>query len=464
MTGPSRTSLHPARLAAFREVFDGEVVLPDDPAYEAARTVWNAMIDRRPAIVVRPTSAAAVLDALRFGRDEDLPIAVRSGGHSLPGHSTCDDGIVIDLARMRGVSVDPERRMARVNGGALLGELDDAAQAYGLACNSGTVSHTGVAGLTLGGGMGRLQRRLGLTIDALRAVDIVTADGRRSRVSDEEHADLFWGLRGAGANFGIVTAFEFHLTPIGPTITRGMLTYPGERARDVVAAFVDTMSAAPDELMASLVIGRATEDRDLPASLVGTPIVTLSITYVGGDAARDLAGLTTLGPPVAGALEEQSYLESQHANDAGLAWGHRVYAKSGFLGSIPDELVDAMVAHVADAPGDDVYSIWAQGGALGRIPDDATAFPGRSAPYWIGAETQWDDPDLDDAHIGWSRRAIALTEPYRLGGSYVNDASDHGDDPQVRAIYGAAAYDRLVELKRAWDPDNVFRLNQNIRP
>ncbi len=193
-------------------------------------------------------------------------------------------------------------------------------------------------------------------------------------------------------------------------------------------------------------------------------MVVLSITYVGNDPDHDLAGLMALGPPIAGTLGRQTHLESQHANDAGLAWGHRVYTKSGFLGAMPDVLVDAMVAHVADAPGDDVFSIWAQGGALGRIPDDATAFTGRDAPFWIGAETVWDDPALDSAHIEWSRRGIALTEPYRVTGVYVNDVSDQGDDSHIRAIYGDAKLDRLVELKRAWDPDNVFRLNQNIRP
>jgi FAD/FMN-containing dehydrogenase len=464
MDRSSSNALSPTRLAAFRDRFDGQIVLPADPGYESARAVWNGMIDRHPAIIARPASAAAVVEALRFGREEDLSIAVRSGGHSLPGHSTCDDGIIIDLSLLRGATVDPQRRIARVNGGALLGELDDAAQAHGLACNSGTVSHTGVAGLTLGGGMGRLQRKLGLTIDALRAVELVTADGHMVRTSDREHPDLFWGLRGAGANFGIVTAFEFELWPIGPTITRGLLTYPGERARDVMAAFTDTMAQAPDELMASVVIGRATADRGLPESLVGTPVLTLGIAYVGSKPDGDLAGLTALGPPTVGGVGPQTHLESQHANDAGLAWGHRVYSKSAFLGSIPDALVDAMVAHVAESPGDDVYSIWAQGGAMGRVPDDATAFTGRDAPYWIGAETQWDDPDMDAAHVGWARHAIALTEPYRVVGSYVNDASDPSDDAQLRMIYGPAKLDRLVAVKRAWDPDNVFRLNQNIRP
>jgi hypothetical protein len=224
------------------------------------------------------------------------------------------------------------------------------------------------------------------------------------------------------------------------------------------------MADAPDELMASLIIARAGEDAGLPPGLVGTPIVIVSVTYVGHEAAADLARLLALGPPVAGELTEQTHLASQHANDETLRWGRRVYTKSAFLGSIPDALVDAMVAHVADAPGDDVFSIWAQGGAMGRVAQDATAFTGRQAPYWIGAETMWDDPALDDDHIGWSRTAYSLTEPYRDIGGYVNDATEHGDEAAVRTLYGDATYGRLVDLKRAWDPENVFRLNQNIRP
>lgn len=356
------------RLRTFRDAFGGVVVLPGDDAYDAARAVWNGMIDRRPAIVVRPLNAADVIAALRFARDEDLIVAVRSGGHSMAGLSTCDDGIIIDLARMRGVTVDPDRRVARCNGGALLGELDDAAQAFGLACNVGTVSHTGIAGLTLGGGMGRLQRKLGLTIDCLRAVELVTADGRLVRASADENADLFWGMRGAGPNFGIVTALEFNL-------------------------------------------------------------------------------------------------EAQHAYDDSMGWGHRVYTKSGYVSSLPDALVDAFVDHAAGSPpGEDVFSIWAFGGAVGRIPEEATAFQGRTAPFWVGTETQWDDPADDQSHRAWARTGIGLIEPYRVVGGYVNDVSETGDDALVRSVYGDAKYERLVALKRAWDPDNVFRLNQNIRP
>src|SRR5688500_11149104 len=233
---PTRT-IDPTRLSAFRARLSGEVILPGEAGYDTARKVWNAMIDRHPALIVRPSRPADVATALRFARDEDLVVAVRSGGHSLPGLSTCDDGIVIDLARLRGVTVDPEQRMARVAGGTLLGDLDRAAQEYGLACNVGTVSHTGVAGLTLGGGMGRLQRKLGLTIDSLRAVDVVTADGRVVRASEAQNPELFWGMRGAGANFGIVTAFEFRLHPLEGTVTHGTVTHPLERVEELAECF-----------------------------------------------------------------------------------------------------------------------------------------------------------------------------------------------------------------------------------
>ena len=362
------------RLRAFRDHFSGEVVLPDDETYDASRAVWNGMIDRRPALILRPTSTDEVVAALRFARDEDLAIAVRSGGHSLPGHSTCDDGVIIDLAGMRGVTVDPERRVARCNGGARLAELDDAAQAVGLACTAGTVSHTGIAGLTLGGGMGRLQRKLGLAIDCLRAVELVTADGRQVRASADDNADLFWGMRGAGPNFGIVTALEFDLAPIGPTISRGFLVYSADRARDVFAAFREFGPTAPDDVFTSMIVGQAEEADELPAAMLGEPVVVVSIAFVGSeqDADRILAPLLSLGAPLSGGVRRVPYLESQHANDESMGWGHRIYTKSGFVNALPDELVDALVDHVTESPpGEDVFSIWAFGrrhrpGARGR--------------------------------------------------------------------------------------------------
>ena len=266
--------LAPAALGAFRDVFAGEIVTPGDPDYDAARVVWNGMIDRRPALVVRPTSTEDVVAAVRLAREQSLLVAVRGGGHSIPGHSTCDSGIVIDMQRLRGAEVDPSARTARVRGGALLGELDQAAQEFDLACPVGVVAHTGVAGLTLGGGMGRLQRKLGLTIDNLLAVELVTADGRLVRASEEENADLFWGLRGAGANFGIATAFEFRLHPVGPAVTHGLVLHPIDRARELAALFRELAESAPDEVTATFGLGLAVPADEYPPEVAGRPVVS----------------------------------------------------------------------------------------------------------------------------------------------------------------------------------------------
>ena len=282
--------------------FAGEIVRPDDPGYDAARAVWNSMIDRRPALIVRPTGNDDVVAALRFAREQDLIVAVRCGGHSIPGFSTCDDGIVIDLSRMRGADVDPERRIARVRGGSLLAELDDAAQAHGLVCPVGVVSHTGVAGLTLGGGMGRLQRKLGLTIDNLLAVELVTADGRVVRASEDENPELFWGMRGAGANFGIVTSFEFRLHPFEGQVTHGTVTHPIERAEELAERFRELVEEGPDELWTSFGMALGGDGRG--------PVASVSVLHSGSpaDAERDLAGLRALDDPLEDSVEAKPYL------------------------------------------------------------------------------------------------------------------------------------------------------------
>jgi FAD/FMN-containing dehydrogenase len=452
---------------AFRERFAGEVVLPDDPGYDAARAVWNGMIDRRPAIVARPSGAADVVTAVRFAREEDLLVAVRSGGHSIPGLSTCDDGIVIDLSRMRGVRVDPQRRTARVNGGALLAELDHEAQAFGLVCPVGVVGHTGVAGLTLGGGMGRLQRKLGLTVDSLRAVDVVTADGRLVHASADENADLFWGMRGAGPNFGVITSFEFLLHPFEGGVTRGWVVHPIERVGGLASFFREIAETGPDELTATLGVGWATPAEDYPPEVAGQPVALLSVLHCGpADVAeRDLAGLRAFGPPVVDTISRTTYLETQHVNDEAMAWGHRFYMKSGFLAAFTDEVLDVWVRHVTSAPagGDCSLGAWTWGGAIARVAEDATAFTGRSATFWVAAEAMWDDPSGDGEHRAWARSAMADLQPFMSTGQYVNDVAEGGEDV-VRSVYGDAKYERLVGLKRAWDPDNVFRLNQNVRP
>jgi FAD/FMN-containing dehydrogenase len=447
--------LRPAALDAFRDAFAGEVILPRDPGYDAARVVWNGMVDRRPALVVRPTSTADVVSAVRFARGQDLLVAVRGGGHSISGLSTCDGGIVIDLSRLRGAEVDPATRIARVNGGALLGELDDAAQAFDLVCPVGVVSHTGVGGLTLGGGMGRLHRKLGLTIDNLLAIELVTADGRVVRASDEENADLFWGLRGAGPNFGIATSFEFRLHPLAQAVTFGIVLHPLERASELAALFRTFVESAPDEVMATFGLGHD----------AGRPVAWINACHCGplDQADRDLAPIRAYGPPLVDTFRPIPYLDVQHANDDAMEWGHRFYMKSGFTPSLPDELVARCVERVSQAHNGAEVSIWSWGRAIGRVAEDAMAFTGREAEYWVSAETLWDDPEADEANTAWGRGTMAALEPFTMAGRYVNDVAEAGDDV-VRSIYGDAKYKRLVALKRAWDPDNVFRLNQNVRP
>jgi hypothetical protein len=436
--------------------FRGEIVRPEDSGYDQARRVWNGMVDRRPAMIVRPDGVEDVAAAIRFGREEDLPIAVRCGGHSIPGLSTCDDGIVIDLSRMGGAEVDPAARIARVGGGALLAELDQAAQEHGLVCPVGVVSHTGVAGLTLGGGMGRLMRRFGLTIDNVLAVELVTADGRVVRASEDEHPELFWGLRGAGANFGIATSFEFRLHPLDHPITYGAVTHPLGRARELAALWRDLADNGPDDLFLSF----GTENDNGGAAYV-TALHSGSVAQ----AERDLAELRAFGPPLADTIGPKPYLETQGLNDEPHGWGHRFYMKSAFLPALPDEAVDVCVEHATRAPDgtESSFSTWAWGRRIADVPEDGTAFTGRGAAAWIAAESMWDKPELDDECRTWARDALADLAPFATDGRYVNDVVEVGADVP-RTIYGDAKYERLVALKREWDPDNVFRLNQNIQP
>jgi FAD/FMN-containing dehydrogenase len=441
-------------LSSFRERFAGEIVLPDDPAYDGARAVWNGMADRRPALVVRPPGVDDVVSALRFAREEELVIAVRCGGHSIPGLSTCDDGIVIDLSRMRSVEVDPERRVARISGGSLLGDLDGAAQEHGLVCPVGVVSHTGVAGLTLGGGMGRLQRKHGLTIDNLLAVELVLADGRLVRASEEEHPELFWGLRGAGSNFGIATWFEFRLHPLDHAITYGTVTHPLGRARELAALWRELAENGPDEVFLSFGVTNE-EEAYLTALHSGPP----------DRAERDLADLRAFGPPVSDSIKAMPYLETQHLADEAQQWGHRFYMKSAFLPALPDAAVDVLVERAPRAPAGSEcgFSTWAWGRRIADVPEDGTAFTGRNAAAWLAAEAMWDDPTLDEECRSWAREALADLAPFASDGRYVNDVAEVEAD-LARTVYGDAKYERLVALKREWDPDNVFRLNQNIQP
>ncbi len=465
MASDALAGLTREHLNRLRETFGGEVITPGDDAYDDARRVWNAVFDRRPAILVRPTSVGDVATAIRFGREGDLEIAIRCGAHSNVGHSTTDGGLVIDLSRFRGVTVDPRRRIARAKGGALLGELDVAAQAHGLVCPVGAVGHTGVGGLTLGGGMGRLQRHFGLTIDSLRAVEIVTADGRTERASESEEPDLFWGIRGAGANFGVVTAFEFDLHEFGPLLHRGVRVYPASALHEVWSMFRDFGAVAPDELALILSIGRAEPAANYPESVAGRPIVMVAYNHSGDAAAveRDVAPLRTGPEPISSSDGSQPYLEVQTANDLAMGWGSRSYIMGGYANDFRPEALDALVEHAAAGPAEGSFSITVQGGAMGRVPDGAMAFTGRDARFEMSADSDWDDLALDMTQRDWVRRAMAIVEPDAVTGRYVNEVSDPGPE-QTRAIYGDAKLARLTALKRAWDPDNVFRLNHNIAP
>jgi FAD/FMN-containing dehydrogenase len=455
--------LDPSAVASLRDALAGEIVEPSDPEYDAARMVWNGMIDRRPALVARCARSADIVSAIRFAQEQDLRVAVRSGGHSVAGFSTCDGGIVIDLSLMRGARVDPEGRVARVNGGALLGELDHEAQSFGLACPVGVVSHTGVAGLTLGGGMGRLQRRYGFTVDNLLSVDLVTADGQLIVVSEGENAELFWGIRGAGANFGVVTSFKFKLHPVEPIVSQWSAVYPVDRASEIGARFDEFQMEGPDVVMPTLAF-RTVGPQDPWPDLIGQPVVVAGAMHSGPveEAERDLRPLRAEGALV-DTLTQESYLSVQALGDEAMAWGKRFYMKGGYTNAITDEVVDVCVEGVVEAPGDCGIGFWAQGGALNRLPEEAMAFTGRHARFWVGVEAFWEEPARDEDFRGWGRDTWDALTPFAAAGHYVNDVVETGEGI-VRSIYGPAKYERLVSLKRAYDPDNTFRLNQNISP
>ena len=442
-----------------------DVVTPEDAEYEEARRLWNAIHDRRPAVIARPANAEEVAAAIAFGRDRDLEIAVQSGGHAAAGFGGPDGAIVINLSKMRGVEVDPRTRTGRANGGALLGELDVAAQAHGLVCPVGVIGHTGVAGLTLGGGIGRLQRHFGLTIDNLLAVELVTADGRFVRATETEEPELFWGLRGAGWNFGIATAFEFRLQPFGPDLHRGVLTYPAGQVHEAWGLFRDFAATAPDDFALIFGIARAGADEGYPDDAIGKPSPFIAWNHSGSaaDAARDSAALLAGPARLTETIASQPYLEVQTAHDLALGWGNRSYIRSHNSRDIRPEALDAIVELVASAPALASFSATARGGAIGRVAEDATAFAGRSEPFDLSADSDWQDPADDEANIGWCRRVMDVVEPDRTLGGYPNGNSDAGPD-ESRRIFGDAMLARLAELKRAWDPDNVFHVNPNISP
>jgi FAD/FMN-containing dehydrogenase len=442
-----------------------EVIAPDDAGYDDARRLWNAIHDRRPAVIARPATAQQVAVAVAFAQDHDLETQVKSGGHSAAGLRGVDGGLEIDLSGMRGVTVDPSTRTARANGGALLGELDVAAQAHGLVCPIGVIGHTGVAGLTLGGGVGRLQRNFGLTIDNLAAVEIVTADGRIVRATETDEPELFWGLRGAGWNFGIATGFEFRLQPFGPDLHRGVLTFRSAELPEVWGLFDDYARRAPDALALIFGIASAGRDEGYPDDVAGGPVAYIAWNHSGSVEAheRDTAPFRALPKPLTTTIGSTPYLEVQTAHDLAFAWGSRSFIKSHNADAVRPEALERVVQLVAAAPGDSSFSVTALGGAIARLPEDATAFAGRGLTYDVSADSDWEDAADDVANIDWCRRVMAVVEPDRGLGAYPNGNADTGPE-ETRRLYGDAKLARLAALKRTWDPDNVFHVNPNVRP
>jgi FAD/FMN-containing dehydrogenase len=452
-------------LGQLRGSFSGELVRPGDATYDRHRRVWNGSIDRFPTVIARCRGVADVTAAIRFARDTGLPVAVRGGGHSYPGHSVCDGGIVIDLGLMKGIRVDPQKRTARVHAGVLWGELDHETQAFGLATTGGFVSHTGVAGLTLGGGIGWLHRKHGLTIDQLVSVDLVTAEGDLVKASEAENPELFWGLRGGGGNLGIVTEFEFRLHPVGPAVLAGPIYWPIEKAHELLRYYRDWIADAPDELMTIAMQRRAPAVDYVPAELHGELIVAVTCCYAGAieDGDEVLRPLRAFGPPVLDLCRAKPYVNHQTMFDAAYPHGWHYYFRACDVAELSDDVIDVMVEH-----GNRIVSpvttvgLWQMGGAVARADESATAFNGRNAGFTFNINGNSKTAHGFEAEREWARAYWSALAPHHTS-VYVNFLMDEGEQ-RIRQAYGDAKYERLKALKRAYDPTNTFRLNQNISP
>jgi FAD/FMN-containing dehydrogenase len=434
----------------------GGALLAGTDGYEAARRVWNGLVDKRPAAILRCASASDVVEAVEVARASGLTIAVRGGGHSIAGASVCDGGLVIDLSGMKAIRVDPDRRIARAGPGLTLGEFDAATQAHGLATTMGVNSDTGIAGLTLGGGFGRLARKHGLACDNLLSAEIVLADGRVVSASAIENTDLFWAIRGGGGNFGIVTEFQYRLHPLGPRILGGLLLHDFAHAREVLRFYREFSADAPDEISADAVFLISPE---------GQRLLAISACYVGpiDEGERALRALRAFGSPVQDLIAPVAYTALQASADPLFARGRRYYWKAQFLKEISDTAIDALIDGYAGATSPLSLAVLQQvGGAIARADSDATAYGNRDAAYDCFPAAIWEEPMEDERHIAWARAFWEAMRPFATAGVYANNLGEEGE-ARVRAAYGAN-YARLAALKAKYDPDNLFRLNQNIRP
>ena len=462
----SATTLSPELITELRGKVRGAVLAPGESGYDAARTIWNAMIDRRPALIIRAAGAADVIQAVTLARTHGLVIAIKGGGHNIAGNAVGDGGLMLDLSAMKSVRIDPRARTARVEPGVTLGEFDREAQAFGLATPVGINSTTGIAGLTLGGGFGWISRRYGLTVDNLIAADVVTADGKLLRASATESPGLFWAIRGGGGNFGVVTSFEYRLHPVGPEVMAGLIIFPQDNARTLLRQYRKITARAPRELTAWVVLRKAPPLPFLPAEVHGTDIVVFAVCYCGDLAKgkKAVAPLRALGKPLADIVGPMPFAGWQTAFDPLLTPGARNYWKSHDFAKLSDPLIDLLVDHAGRVPTPETEVVLVHiGGAVNNVPVIATSYPHRNVEHIVNVHTRWSHPSQDQSCIAWARQLFDAMAPHSTGGVYVNFMpEDEGQRVKIGA-YGRN-YKRLTTLKAKYDPRNLFRMNQNIKP
>ncbi|MHB1416828.1 MAG: FAD-binding oxidoreductase [Chloroflexota bacterium] len=445
----------------------GEVLRPGGEGYEEARHVWNGMIDKRPYLIARCDGVIDIVESVNFARAHDLSVAVRGGGHNVAGMAVSDGGLVIDLSHMREVLVNHEERTARVQGGANWGDVDKETQKFGLATPGGIVSDTGVAGLTLGGGLGWLRRKYGLSCDNLTSVDVVTADGRLLIANEHENADLFWGLHGGGGNFGVVTSFEFRLHPAGPEVMFAYAFYPIEVAADALRFYRNWSATAPDEISSIFFLATTPQASSFPAEAQGVPCLVVAACYAGevDEGERALQPLRQLGTPIVDLSGPRPFVEVQTIFDEEYPRGRQYYWKSLYLDDFGDEAIARLLSLAAQAPSPlTTVDIWQLGGAISHVATDETAIARRRAPFLLNAESNWEDPAEATANIDWTRRCVAEMQQYSKGGLYLNFPGFLEEGQKGLAATFGNNYERLVALKNKYDPTNLFRLNQNITP
>ncbi len=454
-------------LRRLRQLIEGEVIRPGDRAYDDARKVWNGAVDRSPAAILRCAGVSDVVAAVRFARERDLLVSVRGGGHGVGGHAVCEGGLVIDLSPLKAIEVHPSRRTARAEAGVLWGELDRETQAFGLATTGGVVTHTGIAGLTLGGGIGWLMRKHGATVDNLLSARLVTAEGDVVTANAKEHPDLFWAIRGGGGNFGIVTSFEYRLHRVGPLVLAGPLFHALDDAPEVLRFYRDFIADAPDELTTVFNLRRAPPLPLLSPELHGRPVAIVVVCYAGpiGEGEIVLRPLRAFGAPLVDAIEARPYTELQSMFDATVPHGWHYYWESSELPPLSDGAVETLVEHTAMQTSPLSYCITFQlGGAVSRVSAEETAFSQRDAAHNVNINSVWTEGDNEpERHVEWARRFHAGLEPFACDRVYVNFLGDEGAS-RVWSAYGDEKYERLAALKEKWDPSNFLRHNQNIEP